>query len=51
MGLRPVQYLKQTGDPRFDERIVKHVDRAGSYTYIGWNQKRAIFSDKRLRLK
>ena len=33
MGLRPVQYLKQTNDPRFDERSVKHVDRAGSYTY------------------
>ena len=49
MGLRPVQYLKQTNDPRFDEHSVKHVDRAGSYTYIGWNQKRAIFQDKRLR--
>ncbi len=49
MGLRPVQYLKQTSDARFDERVLKHVDRAGSYTYIGWNQKRAIFSDKRLR--
>jgi peptide/nickel transport system substrate-binding protein len=49
MGLRPVQYLKQTNDPRFEERSVKHVDRAGSYTYIGWNQKRAIFQDKRLR--
>jgi peptide/nickel transport system substrate-binding protein len=49
IGLRPVQYLKQTNDPRFDEQSVKHVDRAGSYTYIGWNQKRAIFSDKRVR--
>ena len=49
MGLRPVQYLKQTGDPRFEERAAKHVDRAGSYTYIGWNQKRAIFTDKRVR--
>ena len=49
MGLRPVQYLKQTNDPRFDEHSVKHVDRAGSYTYIGWNEKRAIFADKRVR--
>ncbi len=49
MGLRPVQYLKQTNDPRFGEQSVKHVDRAGSYTYLGWNQKRAIFSDKRVR--
>ena len=49
MGLRPVQYLKQTNDPRFEEQSVKHVDRAGSYTYLGWNQKRAIFQDKRVR--
>jgi peptide/nickel transport system substrate-binding protein len=49
MGLRPVQYLKQTNDPRFDEQSVKHQDRAGSYTYLGWNQKRAIFQDKRVR--
>jgi len=49
MGLRPVQYLKQTNDPHFEERSVKHVDLAASYTYIGWNEKRAIFQDKRLR--
>lgn len=49
MSLRPVQYLKQTNDPRFEERTAKHVDRAGSYTYLGWNQKRAIFADKRVR--
>ena len=49
MGLRPVQYLKQTDDARFAERIEKHVGRSFSYTYIGWNQKRAIFQDKRVR--
>jgi len=49
MGLRPVQYLKQTNDPRFDERIEKHVDLSSGYTYIGWNQKREIFADRRVR--
>ena len=49
MGLRPVQYLKQTNDPRFEERIEKHVDLSSGYTYIGWNQKRAIFADPRVR--
>ncbi|MFI5314253.1 MAG: peptide-binding protein [Myxococcota bacterium] len=49
MGLRPVQYLKQTGDAKFAERIEKHVDLAGSFTYLGWNERRAIFQDKRLR--
>ena len=49
MGLRPVQYLKQTNDAKFAERIEKHVDLAGSFTYIGWNERRPIFRDKRLR--
>jgi peptide/nickel transport system substrate-binding protein len=49
MGLRPVQYLKQTSDPRFEERIEKHVDLASSYSYIGWNEKRAIFADPHVR--
>ena len=49
MGLRPVQYLKQTNDPKFAERIEKHVDLSASFTYIGWNLRRAIFQDKRVR--
>jgi len=49
MGLRPVQYLKQTNDPKFTERIEKHVDLSASFTYIGWNLRRPIFQDKRVR--
>ena len=49
MGLRPVQYLKQTNDARFNERNVKHEDLAGSFTYIGWNERRWIFRDKLVR--
>ncbi len=49
MGLRPVQYLKQTSDAKFAERIEKHVDLSASFTYIGWNLRKAIFEDKRVR--
>ena len=48
-GPRPVQYRKQMSDPKFLERIVKHEDLAGSFTYIGWNERRPIFQDKRVR--
>lgn len=49
MGLRPVQYLKQTNDAKFAERVEKHVDLSASFTYIGWNERKAIFRDKRVR--
>jgi peptide/nickel transport system substrate-binding protein len=49
MGLRPVQYLKQTDDPRFGERVEKNAGRSFGYAYIGWNQKKALFQDKRVR--
>ncbi len=49
MGVRPVQFLKQMGDPKTRERIETHEDASGSYTYIGWNQRRAIFRDKLVR--
>jgi peptide/nickel transport system substrate-binding protein len=49
MNLRPVQYIKQTNDPRFAEHVEKHTDMAASFTYIGWNERRKIFADKRVR--
>ena len=49
MGLRPVQYLKQTDDARFAERIEKRANASSSYSYIGWNERRELFQDKRVR--
>jgi peptide/nickel transport system substrate-binding protein len=49
MGLRPVQYLKQTNDDKFAEKIEKHAGPSSSYSYIGWNEKRELFQDKRVR--
>jgi peptide/nickel transport system substrate-binding protein len=48
-GPRPIQYLKQMDDPKLLERIEKHQDRSGGYVYLGWNEKRALFQDKRVR--
>jgi peptide/nickel transport system substrate-binding protein len=49
LGLRPLQHLKQTTSPRFTRRFAKHIDVYATYTYIGWNQKRAVFRDTRVR--
>jgi peptide/nickel transport system substrate-binding protein len=49
MGLRPVQYLKQTNDAKFAEHLEKHKDVSASYSYIGWNERKPIFQDKRVR--
>jgi peptide/nickel transport system substrate-binding protein len=48
-GLTPIQATRQTNDARFAERFGKHSEIRGSYTYIGWNQTRPLFQDKRVR--
>ncbi len=49
LGLRPIQHLKATGSERFQREFDKHVELLGGIMYIGWNQNRAIFRDKRVR--
>jgi peptide/nickel transport system substrate-binding protein len=49
MGLRPIQWEKQTGNKRFEEGYKKLAYYMPSYSYIGWNSRRPIFSDKRVR--
>src|SRR5262249_23613076 len=48
-GPRPQQFLNQMNDPKLVEHVEKHVDRSGGYVYFGWNEKRAMFQDKRVR--
>jgi peptide/nickel transport system substrate-binding protein len=47
--ITPLQAIRQTNDARFEERFGKHADVRASYTYIGWNQKRPVFRDARVR--
>jgi len=49
MSLTPIQHLKQSSGGRFDKQFVKHLYFAPSYTWIGWNNARPIFSDSRVR--
>ena len=50
-NLTPLQWEKQTNTKKFQEEFVKHkyVSPFGSYGYIGWNLKRPVFQDKRVR--
>lgn len=49
MGLSPLQYAKQTDNPRFKERYDKYKYLSNSYTYVGYNLKNPLFQDKRVR--
>ncbi len=49
MSLRPIQWARQTQSKRFNEDFRKLKYYLPSYSYIGWNSRRALFSDKRVR--
>lgn len=49
MTLRPLQYLKQTNSKFFNENYVKYKYLSNGYTYLGYNLKRPMFADKRVR--
>ncbi len=49
MSLRPIQWMRQTGSSRFQERFQKLKYYLPSYTYIGWNQRKPYFDDRRVR--
>jgi len=49
MALRPIQWERQTQSKRFEENFQKLSYYLPSYSYIGWNARKSIFSDKRVR--
>ena len=49
MGLRPLQYLKQTNYPAFRKKFNKFRYPAFAYTYLGYNLLDEKFKDKRVR--
>lgn len=49
MGLSPYQFLYRSKTREFSERINKYRYLDHSYTYIGYNLKDPLFSDKRVR--
>ena len=48
-GLRPIQWVKQTRSKRFEEQFQKISYYSPSYSYIGWNLRKPLFSDVRVR--
>ncbi len=49
MGLTPIQWVRQTKGKKFTRMFDKLQYYLPGYSFIGWNQKRPFFSDKRVR--
>lgn len=49
MGLTPVQFRRQTDSAEFLSRFNKFRYPVPSYTYLGYNLKKPLFADKRVR--
>ncbi len=49
MGLTPIQYTTQTDTPAFRSNFNKYRYIAFGYTYLGYNLKKKLFQDKRVR--
>lgn len=49
MGLTPLQYARQTDNPAFERRFKKYRYPAFAYTYLGFNLRRPMFADRRVR--
>ena len=49
MGLDPIQWARETENKRFKEHFRKLGYYQPQFNFIGWNCRRAIFSDKRVR--
>jgi peptide/nickel transport system substrate-binding protein len=47
--LKPNQYVNQTATPKFNAMFRKNTNVTPGYTYIGWNQARPFFQDKKVR--
>ena len=49
MALTPLQYTRQTNTQWFKENFVKYKYLTFNYTYLGYNLKRPLFQDKKVR--
>jgi len=49
MGLTPLQYTRQTESSLFKNNYNKYRYLSFSYTYLGYNLKNPLFTDKRVR--
>jgi peptide/nickel transport system substrate-binding protein len=49
VGMTPLQYRLNKNNQRFHRKVATKIHVSPGYSYIGWNQKRKIFQDVRVR--
>jgi peptide/nickel transport system substrate-binding protein len=49
MGLQPIQWKRQTETAQFNDAFKKIRYPSLGYSYIGWNNQKDLFADKRVR--
>jgi len=49
MGLRPIQWVYQTRGKRFQKHFQKLSYYTPQYNFIGWNLRKPLFQDRRVR--
>ncbi|GAB4248922.1 MULTISPECIES: peptide-binding protein [Deferrisoma] len=49
MGLKPLQWVRQTDSERFRSQYNKYKYLANAYTYLGYNLEKPMFQDVRVR--
>lgn len=49
MGLRPIQWAMQTRGKRFQQDFQKLKYYLPSYSFVGWNLRKPLFQDRRVR--
>jgi peptide/nickel transport system substrate-binding protein len=50
MGVRDIEWVRQTNSKKFTDNFYKLKYFLPSFSYIGWNQNRVYFKDRRVRL-
>ena len=49
MGMSPLQYRINRNNSNFKEKIATKVHMSPGYSYVGWNEKKRLFRDVRVR--
>lgn len=49
MGLREIQWVKQTNSEKFNKKFSKHKYLVPGYNYIGWNNNHHFFKNPQVR--
>jgi peptide/nickel transport system substrate-binding protein len=49
LSVRPIDWVRQTASPGFEQKFYKLSYFTPSYSYIGWNLDRPQFQDRRVR--